>query len=62
MWGTSGREIIPGFAVMEGKFFSKVSRLFASIGISGKCLPIFVSLLRNWEHLALGTQTLFILK
>lgn len=55
MWETSGREIILAFAMMEGKFFSEVSRLVASIGIIRKCL-FFVDLLRNWEHLALGTQ------
>lgn len=56
MWKTSGREVILAFAMMEGKFFSEVSRLLASIGVIGKCWPILVDLLRNWDHLALGTQ------
>lgn len=55
MCETSGREITLAFAVREGKFFSEVSRLLAFISIIGKGLPIFVDLLRNWEHLALGT-------
>lgn len=28
----------------------------AFIGVIGKCWPILVDLLRNWDHLALGTQ------
>lgn len=62
MWETSGREMIPAFAAMEGKIFSSVSGLLASIVFIGKCLPIFVGLLRNREHLALGSQKLFIFK
>lgn len=61
MWETSGREIILAFAMMEGKFFSEVSRLVASIGIIGKCLFLLICSgtgnIWHWEHIML-----FILK
>lgn len=41
----------------EGKVFSEVSRLLPSLSHPQKT-PIFVGLLRNWEHLVLGTQNL----
>ena len=41
MWGTSGREIISAFAVMEGKVFSEVSSLLSSLSYHQKMPAYF---------------------
>ena len=41
MWGTSGREIISAFAVLEGKVFSEVSSLLSSLSYHQKMPAYF---------------------